>query len=427
MPDGSSGLRVRFGTVEHDLRVPRGELAARIEPLPVRAAASGEAMVRRALDAPLGSPRLREMARGKRSAAILVPGQDRVAGARLWLPLLLEELSAAGVPEAGIEVILATGTHAKHSPEEAARLLGAEVAARVRWREHRAAEAAGLARVGVTPRGNAVSFDRAALEADVRVLTGRIIPHYFAGFGGGRKALLPGIAGFETIRANHRLTLAPERGIHPQVRACSLAGNPVHLDMLDAARMAGPAFVLNTLLDADHEVIGAFAGGLEAAHEAGCAEAERIFKVTLAEPLDAVVASAGGAPYDCNFMQALKAAFDVQEAVRPGGALLWIARCQGGMHEGFGRWARIADDAELDRAVRAAYDLTGHNSILLRQLVRRLRVALWSELPDDAVTALGVQPVHSLSQGLAWLLEACPGRFRYGVAPHANVTYATLA
>jgi nickel-dependent lactate racemase len=269
-------------------------------------------------------------------------------------------------------------------------------------------------------------MDRDVLDAGVKVLTGRIIPHYFAGFGGGRKALLPGVSGLATILQNHRLTLDRAGGIHPHVRPCSLRGNPVHLDMLEAARLVAPVFVLNTLLDTDHRVIGAVAGELVAAHEAGCAQAKGIFQVKLKEPVDAVVTSAGGWPYDCDFVQALKAAFDVQGIVRDGGAMLWVAECPAGMKEGFGRWAQLESDGELEEAVRADYNLAGHNSIMLRKLIRRVSVGLWSALPDGEVRALGLTPVHSLAEGIDWLCGTVPDRFRYAVVPFANVTHTTL-
>ena len=398
---------------------------ASLQPATVPPQAPGQEIIRRALETPAGSPRLRDLARGKRSAAILVPGKDRVAGVDLCLPLLLAELNAAGIPDEGVEVFLATGTHEKHSPEDAAWVLGAEAVSRVRWREHDCGDEAGLRHGGATSFGTEVLFSRRVLDADVKVLTGRIIPHYFAGFGGGRKALLPGVASFRTIVANHRLTLDAERGWQSEVRPCRLAANPVHLDMLEAARLVQGTFVLNTLLDTDHRVIGAVAGGLEAAHLAGGAAAEKMFKVSVAEPVDAVISSAGGAPYDCNFMQALKALFDVQEVVRPGGAILCAAQCPGGMKKGFLRWGAVESDHELERGVRADYDLTGHNSILLRRLVRKVRVAIWSDLADADVRAVGLHPVHSLAEGTDWLLEMCAGDFRYAVVPFANVTYAS--
>jgi nickel-dependent lactate racemase len=427
MTEFSSANEIRFGDERHELRLARGTLAARIEPATVAPRGSAEQIIREALDRPLGSPRLRDIARGRRSAAILVPGKDRVAGSGACLPLLVEELNAGGLPDERIEVVLATGTHARHSAADAEAVLGKETASRVRWREHDCNDDAGLERFGVTSRGTEAFFDRRVLASDVKVLTGRIIPHYFAGFSGGRKALLPGVAGYKTILGNHRLTLDGRGGIHPAVRPCSLRDNPVHLDMVEAARRVEGLFVLNTLLDTGHRVIGAVAGDLEAAHAAGCADAERIFKVPVAGPLDAVITSAGGAPYDCNFMQALKALFDVQEIVRPGGAVLGVAQCPGGMKKGFLRWGAIRSDDELQRAVHADYDLTGHNSIMLRGLVRKARIALWSILPDDQVRAVGIEPVHSLEEGVTWLLAACPPTFRYGVVPFANVTYAAVA
>ena len=413
---------IRFGESEFDLSLPGGIRVERIEPAASSAPGTAGQIIRRALESPIESASLREMARGKRSAAILIPGKDRVAAAHIYVPLLLGELNAAGIPDERIEVFLATGTHAKHSAADAAALIGREAFGRVRWRQHACDDDRELRQVGVTSYGTEVLINRSVLDAELKVLTGRIIPHYFAGWSGGRKTLIPGVAGFKTICQNHRLTLDPERGIHPRVRPYSLAGNPVHLDMLEAARFVKPVFVLNTLLDANHNVIGAFSGDLQAAHEAGCAEAEKVFKVEVEAPFDALITSAGGAPYDCNFMQAIKAVFDVQEAVRPGGAILWIAQCPYGIKDGFLRWGRIESDEELENSVRSDYNLTGHNSIMLRRLLRRARVALWSELPEEKARILGIEPVHSLQEGLDWLAGALQNDSRCGVVPFANVT-----
>jgi nickel-dependent lactate racemase len=165
---------------------------------------------------------------------------------------------------------------------------------------------------------------------------------------------------------------------------------------------------------------------LEAAHEAGCAETAKLFRIGIEEPVDALITSAGGWPYDCSFMQALKAVFNVQEVVRTGGSVLWIARSEEGMKKDFLRWGCIESDEEMESAVRANYNLTGHNSIMLRQLVRRLRVAFWSDLPDEEVRTMGLHPVHSLEEGIDWLVASLPQDFQYAVAPFANVTCATL-
>jgi nickel-dependent lactate racemase len=250
------------------------------------------------------------------------------------------------------------------------------------------------------------------------------VPHYFAGFSGGRKAVIPGVAGLRTIVANHRLTLAPDRGIRPSVAPCSLEENPVHLDMLEGARMARPDFCLNTLLDVGHRVVGAVAGDFERAHAEGCRLAAPMFRLAVDEPVDMAITSAGGLPYDVNFMQALKAVFNIQDAVRDGGAILWVAECAGGIHPGFLRWAAIPDDDELEAAVRADYHLTGHNSVMLRRLLRRVDVALCSALPERTVESLGLRPVASVGEGLEWLRRRFVRGCRGAVIPHANVLCA---
>ncbi len=419
--------QLRYGSRKFGFSLGQGRPVAHLEPnTPPRPSPPGE-IVRRCLEQPYGSPTLREIARGKRSAAILIPGKERVAGTAEYVPALIAELNRAGIPDDNIEVFLATGTHEHHGVSDVVDLLGEEVASRVRCRAHDCFAESELSEVGRTSFGTPVLINRRVLEAEVKILTGRIMPHYFAGFGGGRKALIPGVAGFQTIRANHRLTLDPERGIHPGVGPCLLDGNPVHLDMLEGTQMVRPDFTLNTLLDTDHRMIAAVAGDFETAHEEGCRQAARLFRLTVAEPVDVLITSAGGHPYDYNFMQALKAVFNVQDVVRPGGAILWIAECRRGLHPEFLRWCSIVSDEELDDAVRENYDLKGHNSLMLRRLTRRADVALWSALPDDVVRTLGLHPLHSLTEGIEWIRERVSGDFSYAVVPYANVMSATVA
>ena len=142
--------------------------------------------------------------------------------------------------------------------------------------------------------------------------------------------------------------------------------------------------------------------------------------------MDVLITSAGGHPYDYNFMQSLKAVFNVQDIVRPGGAILWIAECPRGIQPEFLRWCSITSDEELDEAVRENYDLKGHNSLMLRRLTRRAEVALWSALPDDVVRTLGLHPLRSLTEGIEWIRGRVSGDFTYAVVPYANAVSATL-
>ena len=417
---------VPYGSGEIPFSLSRGRLVSRLEPRGPDSAESAADRIARALREPIGSPPLREIAQGKRSAAILIPGKARVAGTREYVAALIAELNAAGVPDRNIEVYLADGTHEQHLESDILALLGEKLAARVRCLGHDCRRDEELVELGTTSYGTPVSFNRRVLAADVKILTGRIVPHYFAGFSGGRKALVPGVAGFRTILANHRLTLGPDMGIHPAVAPCSLEGNPVHLDMVEGARLARPEFCLNTLFDAHDRMVDVVAGDFEAAHEEGCRRAGALLRLSLSQPVDAVITSAGGHPYDYNFMQSLKAVFNVRDIVRPGGAVLWVAECPSGINPAFLPWAAIESDAELDAAVRRRYALTGHNSLMLRQLVRKVDVALWSTLSPDVVTKLGLHPVGSLDEGLRWLLDRFSSDFTYAVVPHANVMCAML-
>jgi lactate racemase len=414
---------LKYGLREIGLSLPHGRLISFLG-LDIQPSVSPQDIISRSLLDPLASRPLREIAIGKQSAAILIPGKARVAGTREYVPMLLSELNRAGIPDSRIEVFLADGTHEQHLKSDIEHLLGRDIAARIRCVGHDCRQEDQLTEVGTTSFGTPVFINRRVLEAEVKILTGRIVPHYFAGFSGGRKALIPGVAGYRTILANHRLTLAEHRGIHSLVGPCSLDGNPIHLDMLEGSRMVKPEFCLNTLLNADHQIVGAVAGDFEAAHEEGCRLAEQMLCLTVDKPVDVVITSAGGHPYDSNFMQSLKAVFNIRNIVRPGGLILWVAECTSGIHPGFMRWAAIASDEQMEETVRADYDLTGHNSVMLRNLIRKADVSLFSALPREVICTLGLHPVSSLEEGLRWIIERLGREFTYVVVPYANVMCA---
>ncbi len=283
----------------------------------------------------------REVARGARSAVILVPGIDRVAAVGALVPPLLAELREAGVQRT--RVFLATGTHEHRGLDDVRALLGGETFAAIEPVIHDPRGVAGglgssddgFAALGRTTRGTPV--DRAAPSPTPR---SRCSPgassRTTSPASVSEERLVPGAASARTIFANHRLTLARESGIASGIGPCNLDDNPVHLDMVEAARLVpGPAFCLNVLLDSEHRLVSAYAGNLERAHLAACEEARALHQQTSDRLFDGVITSAGGAPYDCNFVQALKALFDVQTIVRPGGAVLCLAECPQGIARPF--------------------------------------------------------------------------------------------
>jgi nickel-dependent lactate racemase len=395
-------------------------------PMSSAAGGAGEReIIARALDEPIGAPALDKFAAGARRVSILISGKDRVAGASAYLPLILERLRAAGVPDDGVEIVCATGTHARHTTADVVALVGPETAARIPFRAHDCQAAGAFADLGLTSFGTPVHFDRRVVDADLRVLTGRITHHYFAGFSGGRKSLLPGVASRETILANHARVLDFRGGCHvgEAVFGGSLAGNPVHEDMVQAARKVGPSFVVNTLLDVEHHISGTFAGELEQAHEAGCRFAEETAVFAPQEPADILVASAGGYPYDINFIQSVKTLFNHAQGLREGGVFVLVAEAAQGILGGMKRWMGIEDRAALAAAIAAAYDLSAHNSWMLRDLVETRHVVLVSALPAAEVAALRLTPAATLTEALdhAYRWMGAPPRL-VRVLPYGNVT-----
>lgn len=419
-------LRYGYGTLSAELAAD--EILERRAPV-VSDGESEAQRVESALDAPAGSPRLEEVARGARRVSVLVSGKDRVAGAEVYVPLLLERLSRAGVADEAIEVVCATGTHARHTPDEVRALIGPAAAARVRFRAHDCDRAEGFADLGCTSFGTPVRLDREVVAADLRVLTGRVTHHYFAGFSGGRKSILPGVAARATILANHRRVLDFGSGcrVHPRVFGGNLAGNPVHEDMLEAARLSGPCFVLNTAVDGAGRLAAAFAGDLEEAHLAGCAAVDRTCFFPVTRPADIVIASAGGWPSDINLIQSLKGLFNHRDALRPGGVFVLVAEARGGVLRGLRDWMAMGDARALAASMQARYDLAAHNSYMLREILAQARVILVSSLHPDDVRSLGLIPAVTLADALASASEFTGRSVRVTVVHHGNATWSGMA
>ena len=312
LPDGSS---VRVIT-------PGCDAAEEAPPPSSPTAADEEAEVRRALAEPIGAPPLRELAAAARSAVVVVSDVTRPCPSYKFLPALLEQL--APLPPERISILFALGGHRAHTPEEQRRLVGDEVAGSgVRLLD---LDAAQCRPVGTTSRGTRLEVFGPYLDADLRILTGNIEYHYFAGFSGGAKALVPGLCSYAAIRDNHSMMLADT------AKAGILAGNPVREDLDEAAGLVGVDWLFNVVLDEDKRILHAVAGHYLEAHRAGVALYDARCDLRVAAPADIVVASPGGRPKDINLYQAQKTLDNVAGAVRKGGVVILAARCR----EGFG-------------------------------------------------------------------------------------------
>jgi nickel-dependent lactate racemase len=311
-------------------------------------------------------------------------------------------------------------------------ILGEDFPRDVRVVSHDARDEASLRYLGKTSSGTPVWVNRHALEADHVILTGAVVPHAFAGYGGGRKAVLPGMAGMKTILANHRRALSetPGGGIHPEARPGVLAGNPVHEDMLEAARMLGLRFIVNFVLSEEGDFLGVFAGDLEEAHAEGCDFVSRAFRVEIPARADIVLASRGGYPMDLTFYQAFQSNANARAALRDDGEgiIIMVGECSQGLgpYE-FRRWFDMGGVEEMEKELRRAFTVAGFVVFRAALLARQARkVMLVSGLDPGVVRRIGIIPHRSIREALREAMDTLPGG-KVLLMPHASQTIPSPA
>jgi len=354
----------------------------------------------RAVAHPIGLNRsLFDIVRRGETVAILVSDAFRHTGVDQLLPTLLAGLNRAGISENDILLVFATGSHRPPTPAEQKRILGTEIYERFHTRSiiHDPQDQKNLVRLGVTSRGTPVHINRRVYDCDRIIATGAVVLHYFAGFGGGRKSIVPGIAGLDTIAHNHALNLHPtEDRLDPAVRIGALDGNPVAEDMLEAARYAEVDFVINTVLNREGQIAGLFCGELEAAHRSAAEFARKVFAAPFKQRADFVIASAGGAK---NFVQCHKALFNSYQTIKPGGRIIFAARSPEGFgNDQFARWMALGSRKTIIAELRQHAEINGQTALSVTE--KAPSAILITDLTSEQAATLGAQKARSLEDAL---------------------------
>jgi nickel-dependent lactate racemase len=402
-----------FGKDGLPLQLPEGFEYRLLEAHSVAPLADERAALEAALDAPIDSPPLSQLARGARSAAISVCDITRPAPNSTVLPPVLARLEAAGIPRQGIVILIATGLHRPATDDEIRRIVGPEIASRYRVENHDARCLADHRFLGNTASGTPAYIDERFVSADLRLTLGFIEPHLMLGFSGGRKLITPGLAAQETIKVIH----SPRFMRHPRTHEGSIADNPLHAELLEIARMAGHSFMLDVALTRDRRIAQVFAGHPERAHLRGTEFVGSAMREVLDAPADAVITTAAGYPLDLTFYQALKGATAAARAVKPGGRILLVASCDegAGSPEFCDLLRRYSTDREFLAATADAPVIVDQWQLdKFAQVTARARVSFYTPgLPREFhPTAWGT--VHpTLHAAVSALLE--------GLAPGARV------
>lgn len=355
--------------------------------------------VRQALDEPIGSPPLKDLVKPGQKILMIISDITRPVGSEQFMPVLVNYLNEAGIQDEDMQILVATGTHREATKEEFQRLLGPEIAARISVVSNRAVASPDFVYLGTTTRGTPVKINRLAVEADHVILTGGIGFHFLAGFSGGRKSVVPGIAAQETIQANHSLVL--DAG--DKVGQGLMEGNPIAEDMQEATAMLNPSFLLNVVLNNQGKPAGVFAGHWKEAHRAGCRFAHECFGISLKEKRPLVIAGAGGFPKDLNLYQAAKGLLNAMEAVEEGGTVIFVAECREGIgsEDYFALAVKEQSRQEKEGVLRREFSIARYIGYLNSLWAKKASIKLVSTLPDDQVRAMGMEPYGSLEEALA--------------------------
>ncbi len=358
-------IKMPYGRKHLHALVPQGTSVFSLDIAPVPAMADPVGALRAGLRLPIGMDggALNAVRRGER-VAIVLSDAFRHTGIAELLPALVEEVLRRGVHERDVSFLVATGVHRPPTVGELQKIMGPGLYAQFAAHcfPHVPDDADGLLFVGNTSRGTPVWLNRRLLEVDRVILTGTVVLHYFAGFGGGRKSIVPGLAGEQTIAANHSLNLHPtEDRLDPDVQIGRLEGNPVAEDMAEAADFARVEFVVNTVLNRDGAIARLFVGERTTAHEAACAFASGMYEVPLPQPADLVIASAGSAH---NFVQSHKALFNAYQAMKPGGRIVFLTPAGEGLGaSGFREWLGLGTRRAVIARLRSNAEINGQTAL----------------------------------------------------------------
>jgi len=364
-------------------------------------------LIEQALAAPIGSPPLAEMARGKKKVLVITSDHTRPVPSHMTLPPMLREIRR-GSPDADITILIATGTHRASTEAEMRAKFGDEMVDHERFVVHRCTEAE-LVYKGKLPSGCELYVNALADRADLIVADGFIEPHFFAGFSGGRKSVLPGIAGRESVHENHCARLIG----HERTRIGVLEGNIVHRDMLAAAKMTGLAFILNVVLR-NKKVVAAFAGDTEKAHAAGCEYSKKLFAKPAVEA-DIVFTSNGGYPLDQNLYQSVKSMVTCEGCVREGGVVVCVSKCSDGSGgENFVRWFTENGDAhDVARIIAAIPDKETkidqwQAQVLARVMCRATVIVVSGEENRAMIESMGMRYAPTADEAYAMAKQIVP-------------------
>jgi nickel-dependent lactate racemase len=427
-----TAVELKYGRKVINLEISKNNLLAVLKAGNIPAVSDERQAVIKALKAPIGSPPLSEIVKEGDRVVIIASDITRNVRNQVVIPAIIDELREAHVPYEDITIVVATGTHRGHTFQELEYLFGPEVTKRVRIVDHDSKNKDDLVYIGTTSRGTPVWINRLVAEADKVIITGGIVYHSMAGFGGGRKAICPGVSGFDTIQHNHKLMLNPPEeggGLKETVGCGRLKDNPMAEDMDEIAAMVNPSFMVNVILNDEGKIAKVVAGDYRKAFEEGCRVVEKFFSLKVKEKADVLFLSCGGFPKDIDLYQATKAVENSIGVLKEGGAVVLFAECPEGV--GHGDFYRIIHEfrarREREEELWREFTIAKAVGYMLTLICEKHRVILVSNFDSKDVLELGMIPAEDAGQALGKVREILGHEFRAYVVPEASSSVLFLS
>ncbi len=392
-------INLPFGHGSISVNVPDKNYAGTIMPSESEVTKDGNSLIKAAMENPVNCKHLSEIVTPDASVAIIVSDTTRPTPTAQMLPLLFEELYRGGIRDENIKIIFALGLHRNQTNEEMERIIGVDIYRRILCIEH---DNSRCRHIGKTSRMTPVEILEDVLDADIIICVGNIEFHYYAGYSGGAKAILPGVSSRKSIIANHKMMI-------DEKASTGRVDSPVRQDMEEAAQQVGVDFILNVVLNSKKEIVYATAGHVIDAHRMGVLQVDKMYKIN-SEPVDVVIVSPGGYPKDINIFQAHKALDNAKNVVVKGGTIIIAAQCCEGfgnaVYEHWNNESKTPDDAII--RFKSSFEFGGHKAALIAQLAKKYDLYLVSDLPDvDAKNAFFI-PAGSVQEVLDRVLNEKP-------------------
>ena len=418
---GGKGMHFSYGYGKgsREFDINDGNIICELRQNKVDVHTTGVEEVKRALKNPIGTDRLSAIVKPGEKIAIVTSDITRPMPSRLVLPPVLDELAEAGVRDEDITVVFALGSHRKHTEEEKKYLVGEDIYSRIKCVD---SDVKQYTTLGTSSRGTPIEIFDIVANADRRICLGNIEYHYFAGYSGGAKAIMPGVSTRNAIQANHSAMVKDE------ARAGAIDGNPVRQDIEEVVKFVNIDFILNVVLDEDKQIIKAVAGHPVKAHREGCRFLDSLYKVEIPKKADIVITTPGGFPKDMNLYQAQKALDNAKHAVRDGGIIIFLASCA----EGYGgavfeKWINeAASPDDLVSRVKSRFELGGHKAAAIALVEKKAEIFLVSDLPREKAEKLYMVPFNSVDAALAKAFAELGQNAGVILMPHGGSTLPVL-